>query len=89
MFQTEAITKKGYILVLVQNHGKAFNEMKEQVQKVAEVGHFKKRGKIRIVNDASKAGLGAVLQQQDEIGRRPIHFASRLLTPIEDKNSIT
>ena len=88
MFQTEAITKKGYILVLGQNHDKAFNEIKEQVQKVAEVGHFKKRGKKRIVSDASKAGLEAVLQQQDEIGRRPIHFASRLLTPIEDKNSI-
>ena len=55
---------------------------------MVEVGHVKKSAQIRILCHASKAGIGAVLQQQDEIGWRPIHFLSRFLTPLEDKNSI-
>ena len=43
---------------------------------------------IRIICDVSKADFGAVLQQQDETGWRPIHLASHFLTPLEDKNSI-
>ena len=71
-----------------ETHDKAFEEINKQVKRVAEVGHFKKSRKIRIICDASKAGLGAVLQQQEEIGWRPIHFASRFLTPLEEKYSI-
>ena len=67
---------------------KAFKEINEQVKRVTEVGHFKKSENIRIICDASKAGLGAVLQQQDEIGWRPKHFASRFLTPLEENYSI-
>ena len=71
-----------------ETHDKAYEEINKQVQKVPEVGHFKKSRKIRIICDASKAGLGAVLQQQEEIGWRPVHFASRFLTPLEEKYSI-
>ena len=49
------------------------------------MGHFKRSSPIRIICDASKSGLGAVLQQQDELGWRPIHFASRFLTALEEK----
>ena len=52
------------------------------------MGHFNKSENIRIICDASKAGLGAVLHEQDEIGWRPIHFASRFLTPLEENYSI-
>ena len=55
---------------------------------MVEVGHFKKSENIRKICDASKTGLGAVLHQQDENGWRPIHFASRFLTPLEEKYSI-
>ena len=55
---------------------------------MVEVGHFKKSENIRIICDASKTGLGAVLQQQDETGWRPIHSASRFLTPLEEKYSM-
>ena len=51
-----------------ESHEEVFKEKNKQVQNVVEVGHFKKSENIRITCDASKAGLGAVLQQQDEIG---------------------
>ena len=68
-------------------HDKAFEEINKQIQKIAEVGLFKKSSPIRIICDASKADLGAILQQ-DEIEWRPIYFASRFLTPLEGKYSI-
>ena len=70
------------------SHDEAFEEMNKQVQKVAEVGHFQRNSPIRIICDANKAELCAVLQQKDELGWRPKHFASRFLTPLEEKNTI-
>ena len=44
---------------------------------------------MRIICDASKQGLGAVLQQrQDNSNWKPIGFASRFLTDFETKYSI-
>ena len=74
-----------------EKHDKAFKQINEKVKEVAEVGHFKRSSPIRIICDASKAGLGAVLQQTDDNNEnnwRPIHFASRFLTPLESKYSI-
>ena len=74
-----------------EKHDKAIQVFNEKVKQVAEVGHFKRSSPIRIICDASKAGLGAVLQQIDENNEnnwRPIHFASRFLTPLESKYSI-
>ena len=74
-----------------EKHDKAIQVINEKVKQVAEVGHFKRSSPIRIICDASKAGLGAVLQQIDENNEnnwRPIHFASRFLTPLESKYSI-
>ena len=51
---------------LGRKHDKAIQVINEKVKQVAEVGHFKKSNPIRIICDASKAGLGAVLQQIDE-----------------------
>ena len=74
-----------------EKHDKAIQVINEKVKQVAEAGHFKRSSPIRIICDANKAGLGAVLQQLDENNEnncRPIHFASRFLTPLEDKFSI-
>ena len=87
-FPLRPLLKKDKTWNWEEKHEKAFKEINEQVKRVTEVGHFKKSENIRIVCDASKAGLGAVLQQQDEIGWRPIHFASRFLTPLEENYSI-
>ena len=74
-----------------EKHDKAIQVINEKVKQVAEVGHFKRSSPIRIICDASKAGLGAVLQQiyeNIENNWRPIHFAPRFLTPLESKFSI-
>ena len=71
-----------------EKHDKAIQTINEKVKQVAEVGHFKRSCPIRIICDASKSGLGAVLQQNDGNKWRPIHFASRFLTPLESKYSV-
>ena len=73
-----------------EKHDKAIQKINKKVKQVTEVGHFKKSCLIRNICDASKLGSGAVLQQKDgnENNWRPIHFASRFLTPLECKYSI-
>ena len=54
-----------------------------------ELSHFKRFKEFRIICNASKQGLGAVLQQSQENGEwKPICFASRFLPDFEAKNSI-
>ena len=53
------------------------------------LSHFKRNQEIRFICDASKQGLGAVLQQnQSNREWKPICFASRFLTIFEAKYSI-
>ena len=40
---------------------------------------------MKTVCDASREGLGAVLQQKTDLGWRAVHFASRFLTSFEQK----
>ena len=54
-----------------------------------ELSHFERNQEIRIICDASKQGLGTVLQQSQCNGEwKPICFASRYLTKFEAKYSI-
>ena len=43
---------------------KAFLKVNQDVKKITELTHIKKDKKLRIICEASKHGLGAVLQQQ-------------------------
>ena len=45
-----------------QDHEKAFEKFKNQVKKVVELTHFKDNYPLRIICDASKRRLCAVLQ---------------------------
>ena len=71
-----------------EEHESAFKKVNEEVKKVAELTHFKKKKPLRIICDASKQGLGAVLQQKEDMGWKPISYASRFLTELEAKYSI-
>ena len=44
---------------------KAFEQVNNEIKKVTELNHFKRDRRIRIICDASKSGLGAVLQQEE------------------------
>ena len=59
------ILKKDAELKWSEDHKKAIERINNQVKK-EEVPHFKKNGPLRIICDASKQGLGAILQQNEE-----------------------
>ena len=56
----------------------AFVKTKDGNKRVVELSHFKRNQEIRIICDASRQCLGAVLQQSQPNGEwKPICFASR------------
>ena len=55
---------------------------------MTELEHFKRNLELCIICDASKEGLGAVLQQKSEEEWETTLFASRFLTKFEKKYSI-
>ena len=57
----------------------SFDNLKKQVARTVELWHFDIHRDTRIVCDASHSGLGAVLEQLNSDGWRPISFASRYL----------
>ena len=69
-------------------HEKTFEKIKEAIKQLTELKHFKRDLPVRIICDASKEGLVAMLQQKQEEGWEATHYASRFLTPFEQKYSI-
>ena len=63
----------------------AFTAVNEAIKKATTLNHFKRNCPLRIICDASKSGLGAVLQQEENGTWKPISFASRFLTELESK----
>ena len=68
---------------------KAFQEIKRAIQQVTKIKHFQKNQPLRIMCDASKEGLGAVLQQKTEEEWQATLFASRFVTTFVQNYSIT
>ena len=62
-FPFRSILKKDAIWKWTEEHEKAFKRVNDEVKKVAELTHFNRNKPLRIICDASKQGLGAVLQQ--------------------------
>ena len=88
-FPFRTILKKDAEWTWNEEHEKAFVKINDEIKRVVELSHFKRNKEIRIICDASKQGLGAVLQQSQETGEwKPICFASRFLTDFEAKYSI-
>ena len=65
----------------------SFENLKKLVANIVELRHSDIHGDIRIVCDASHNGLGAVLEQLNSDGWRPILFASRYLNEAEKNYS--
>ena len=65
----------------------SFDNLKKQVANIVELRHIDIHRDTRIVCDASHNGLGAVLEQLNSDGWRPISFASRYLNEAEKKYS--
>ena len=71
-----------------KEHEEAFGTMIQAIKQMADLKNFKKNLPLRIICDAIKEGLRAMLQQKQEEGWEPIHYASRFLTEFEQKYSI-
>ena len=83
-----SILKKEAEWKWTRKHEKAFLKVNQEVKRITELTHFKKDKKLRIICDASKHGLGDVLQQQQSNQEwKPVSFASRFLTDFECKHS--
>ena len=88
-FPFRSILKKDADWIWNAEQEKAFVKINDEIKEVVELSHFKRNQEIRIICDASKQGLGAVLQQSQNNGEwRPICFASRFLSNFESNNSI-
>ena len=88
-FPFRKILKKDADWIWEDEHEKAFKEINKEVRRVVELSHFKRNNETRIFCDASKQGLGPVLQQRQKTGEwKPTCFASRFLTDFEMKYSI-
>ena len=61
----------------------SFENLNKQVANIVELRHFDINCDTRIVCDASHNGLGAVLEQLNSDGWRPISFAYRYLNEAE------
>ena len=87
-FPFRSILKKDAVWNWTPEHEKAFMKVHSEVKRVVELTHFKKNKPLRIICDASKQGVGAVLQQCEENQWKPISYASRFLTELETKYSM-
>ena len=63
-----------------ESHHKAIQRWKHLVVSSRILTYFDHNHALRITADASKSGLGAVLEQYHEVVWRPIAYASRVMT---------
>ena len=84
-----SILEKDNPWIWTKQHEAAFLNINHKIKKITELTHFKRNNPVRIICDASKKGLGAVLQQQqNNQDWKPVSFASKFLTDFEAKYSI-
>lgn len=63
----------------------AFRELKENLTSTPVLALYDANKPIKVSADASSYGLGAVLLQQENNDWRPVAYASRSLTPVEQR----
>lgn len=61
----------------------AFEEAKTALRKATLLTHLTQDAELRLATDASDLALGAVLEQRNRVGWRPVSFCSRLLSSAE------
>ena len=80
--------KKEPVWNWTEEHETAFIKVNEEVERVAEITHIKRNKPLRTICDASKNGLGAVLQMEVQDSWKPLAYTSRFLSELESKYSI-
>ena len=84
------LTKKDQKFEWNQQTQKCFDALKDAVTSSTTMEHFKSNRETKLITDASPVGLGAILLQQNEHDEwRPVFYASRSLSKVEQKYSQT
>ena len=79
------LTKKGVRFEFGEEQKNAFNELKRRLSSAETLGYFDKDAKTLIIADASPVGLGAILIQEQQGGKRVISYASKSLSAVEKR----
>ena len=74
--------------IWTNHHQTKFENIKECIRNLTENTHYDTKRKTRVKTDASRSGLGAVLEQETCDGWETISYASRFLNKAEEKYSI-
>ena len=81
------LLKKNTKFVWNDEHETHFHAIENKAAKATENTHYNPHLETRIKCDASRAGLGAALEQRSPIGWNTVEFASRFLNPNEERYS--
>ena len=71
--------------VWTKHHQTKFGNIKNCIRNLTENKHYDTKRKTRVKTDASRSGLGAVLEQETCNGWETISYASRFLNKAEEK----
>ena len=74
--------------VWTENHQSEFETIKNNIKNLTENNHYDIKRNTIVKTDASRSGLGAVLEQKTCNGWETISYASRFLNNAEEKYSI-
>ena len=79
------LTKKGVHFEFGEEQKNAFNELKRRLSSAETLGYwyFDKDAKTLIIADASPAGLGAILIQEQQGRKKVISYANKSLSTVE------
>ena len=81
------LTKKDTPWCWEAEHEKAFEKLKAALTTDTTMSYFDPLEHTEVIVDASPVGLGAILTQRGDAGLRIISYASRALTPVEQRYS--
>ena len=82
------LLKKNTQFVWNDEHETHFHAIKNKIANATENTHYNPHLETRIKCDASRAGLGAALEQRLPMGWNTVAFASRFLNPNEEGYSV-
>ena len=83
------LTHKGAKFVFEQRQRKSFNELKTAMKAAKTLAYFDVTARTQVIADASPVGLGGILIQIQNEQPVVISYASRSLTPVEQRYSQT